>query len=58
MGVKRLIWSLVTRIQQRRNAYRNVVVTPQERKQLRKSRRRWEYNNKVYLKKVAGNGTV
>lgn len=54
--MKRLIWGLVTRTGQRRNTYRLVVGTPQGKRQLRKARRRWTYNGKVYLKEVAGNG--
>jgi len=64
MRVKRLIWSLLTRIGQRRNTYiyiyiyMIVVGTPQEKRQLRKPRPRWKYNSKVYLKEVTGNGAV
>lgn len=42
----------------RTNTNRIVVGTPQARRQLRKARRKWKYNSKVYLKEVAGNGAV
>ena len=51
-----MIWSLVTRTGQRRNTYRIVVGTPQGKRQLRKARRRWNYNSTVYLKEVARSG--
>lgn len=58
MRVKPLIVSLLTRIGQRRNTNRIVVGTPQGKRQLRKARRRWTYNSKVYLKEVAGNWAI
>jgi hypothetical protein len=55
MRVKRLIWSLLTRIGQRRNTYRIVVGTPQGKDNLEKL----GVGGNIIVKCIlAGNGPV